>query len=153
MKALTNSVNQFQDITKAQYQELGNRLSLLEKKDISPIIIAEASEGVDNMDSDVEDTFSLAPRSQEGNFYPTMKFALLFLAEGPNLHMLWVVRLHLWMVDHLFKKRMRIHQLLDIGKRSDIEFTPFGVNSLKFPCLPHLGKYLVPLILCRAQVW
>ena len=68
MKALTNSVNQFQDITKAQYQELGNRLSLLEKKDISPIIIAEASEGVDNMDSDVEDTFSLAPRSQEGNF-------------------------------------------------------------------------------------
>ena len=68
MKALTNSANQFQDITKAQYQELGNRLSLLEKKDISPIIIAEASEGVDNMDSDGEDTFSLAPRSQEGNF-------------------------------------------------------------------------------------
>ena len=62
MKALTNSVNQFQDITKAQYQELGNRLSLLEKKDISPIIIAEASEGVDNMDCDGEDTFSLALR-------------------------------------------------------------------------------------------
>jgi hypothetical protein len=51
-KALTNSVNQFQAITKAQYLELGNRLSLLEKKDISPIINAEASEGVDNMDSD-----------------------------------------------------------------------------------------------------
>ena len=68
IKALTNSVNQFQAITKAQYLELGNRLSLLEKKDISPIINAEASEGVDNMDSDGEDTFSLAPRSQEDNF-------------------------------------------------------------------------------------
>jgi hypothetical protein len=68
IKVLTNSVNQFQAITKAQYLELGNRLSLLEKKDISPIINAEASEGVDNMDSDGEDTFSLAPRSQEGNF-------------------------------------------------------------------------------------
>jgi hypothetical protein len=66
---------------------------------------------------------------------------------------LWVVRLHLWMVDHPFKERMRIHQRLDIGKHSDIEFTPFGVNSLKFPCLPHLGKYLLSLILCRAQVW
>jgi hypothetical protein len=42
--------------------------SLIWKKDISPIINAEASEGVDNMDSDGEDTFSLAPRSQEGNF-------------------------------------------------------------------------------------
>jgi hypothetical protein len=39
------------------------------KYDISPIINAEASEGVDNMDSDEEDTFSLAPRSQEGNFF------------------------------------------------------------------------------------
>ena len=67
IKVLTNYVNQFQAITKAQYLELGNRLSLLEKKDISPIINAEASEGVDNMDSDGEDTFSLAPRSQEGN--------------------------------------------------------------------------------------
>jgi hypothetical protein len=67
IKALTNSVNQFQAITKAQYLELDNRLSLLEKKDVSPIINAEASEGVDNMDSDGEDTFSLAPRSQEGN--------------------------------------------------------------------------------------
>jgi hypothetical protein len=86
-------------------------------------------------------------------FYPTMKFALLFLAEGPDLHALWVVRLHLWMVDHPFKERMRIHQQLDIRKRPDIEFTPFGVNSLKFPCLPHLRKYLLPLILCRAQVW
>jgi hypothetical protein len=55
-----------QAITKAQYLELGNRLYLLEKKDNSPIINAEASEGVDNMDSDGEDTFSLAPRSQEG---------------------------------------------------------------------------------------
>ena len=51
------------------YLELGNRLSLLEKKDISPIINAEASEGVDNMESDGEDTFSLAPRSREGNFF------------------------------------------------------------------------------------
>ena len=66
IKALTNYVDQFQAITKAQYMELGNRLSLLEKKDISPIINAEASEVVDNMDSDGEDTFSLAPRSQEG---------------------------------------------------------------------------------------
>jgi hypothetical protein len=40
---------------------------LLERKDISPIINAEASESVDNMDSAGEDTFSLAPRSQEGN--------------------------------------------------------------------------------------
>ena len=68
IKALTNSVDQFQAITKAQYLELGNRLSLLEKKYISPIINAEASEGVDNMDFDGEDTFSLASRSQEGNF-------------------------------------------------------------------------------------
>jgi hypothetical protein len=60
---------------------LGKHLSLLEKKDISPIINAEVSEGVDNIDSDEEDTFSLASRSQESNFfYPTMKFALLFLA-------------------------------------------------------------------------
>jgi hypothetical protein len=66
---------------------------------------------------------------------------------------LWVVRLHLWMMDHPFKERMRIHQRWNIGKRSDIEFTPFGVNSLKFPCLPHLRKYLLPLILCRAQAW
>ena len=51
IKALTNSINQFWAITKAQYLEL-----------------AEASEGVDNMDSNREDTFSLAPRSQEGNF-------------------------------------------------------------------------------------
>ena len=49
IKALTNYVNQFQAITRAQYRELGNRLSFLEKKDISPIINAEASEGVDNM--------------------------------------------------------------------------------------------------------
>jgi hypothetical protein len=68
IKALTNSVNQFQAITKAQYLELGNRLSLLEKEEISHIINAEASEGVDNMDSDGEDTFSLVPRSQEDNF-------------------------------------------------------------------------------------
>jgi hypothetical protein len=64
IKALTNYVNQFQAITRAQYRELGNRLSFLEKKDISPIINAEGSEGVDNMDSDGEDTFPLAPRSQ-----------------------------------------------------------------------------------------
>jgi hypothetical protein len=62
IKALANSVNQFTAITKAQYLELGNRLSLLEKKNISPIINAEASEGVDNMDCDGEDTFSLALR-------------------------------------------------------------------------------------------
>jgi hypothetical protein len=48
-----------------------------------------------------------------------------------------------WMVDHPFKERMRIHQRLDIEKRSDIELTPFGVNSLKFPCLPHPGKYFI----------
>jgi hypothetical protein len=63
IKVLTNYVNQFQAITKAQYLELGNRLSLLETIYNSPIINAEASEGVDNM----EDTFSLAPRSREGN--------------------------------------------------------------------------------------
>ena len=86
-------------------KKLGNRLSLLKKKDISSIINAEASEGVDNMDSDGEDTFSLASRSQEGDlFYPTMKFALLFLTKGSNLHVLWVVHLHLWMVDHPFSQ-------------------------------------------------
>jgi hypothetical protein len=62
-------------------------------------------------------------------FYPMMKFALLFLAEGPNLHVLWVVCLHLWMVDQPFKERMRIHQRLDIGKRLDIEFTPVPISS------------------------
>jgi hypothetical protein len=75
-----------------------------------------------------------------------MKFAVLVLAEGSNLHVLWGVCLHLWMVYHPFKGKMIIYQWLDIGKRSDIEFTPFGVNSLKFPCLPHLAKYLLPLI-------
>ena len=69
IKALANSVNQFQAITKSQYLELGNRLSLLEKKDISPIINVEAGEGVDIMDSNGEDTFSVAPRSQEGIFF------------------------------------------------------------------------------------
>jgi hypothetical protein len=63
IKALTNSVNQFQAITKAQYLELGNRLSLLEKEEISHIINVEASEGVHNMDSDGEDPFSLVSRS------------------------------------------------------------------------------------------
>ena len=154
IKALTNYANQFHAITKAQYLELGNRLSLLEKKDNSPIINAKASEGVNNMDSDLEDTFSLAYRSHEDNFfYPTIKCSLLFLAEVPNLHVLWVVRLHLWMVNQPFKERMRIHRQLDIGRHSGTEFTPFDVNSLKFPCLPHIGKYLLPLILCRAQVW
>ena len=51
-------------LPRRKYRELGNRLSFLRKKDISPIINAEASEGVDNMDSDGEDTFPLAPRSQ-----------------------------------------------------------------------------------------
>jgi hypothetical protein len=77
--------------------------------------------------------------------YPTMKFPLMFLAEGINLHVLWVVRLHLWIVDYPFKEKMIIHQRLDIGNRSDIGFTPFRVNSLKFSCLPHLAKYLFPL--------
>jgi hypothetical protein len=36
-------------------------------------------------------------------FYPTMKYAFLYPAEGPNLPVLWVIRLHLWMVDHPFK--------------------------------------------------
>ena len=38
IKALTNYVIKFQAITKAQHLVLGNRLSLLEKEDISPII-------------------------------------------------------------------------------------------------------------------
>jgi hypothetical protein len=37
-------------LPRRKYRELGSRLSFLEKKDISPIIDAEASEGVDNMD-------------------------------------------------------------------------------------------------------
>jgi hypothetical protein len=37
IKALTNSVNQFQVITKVHYLELGNRLSLLEKKIQTPM--------------------------------------------------------------------------------------------------------------------
>ena len=67
IKALTNYVNHFQAITRAQYRELGNRLSFLEKKDISPIIDAEGSEGVDNMDSDGEDTFTLAHKKSGGS--------------------------------------------------------------------------------------
>lgn len=38
IKAWTNHVIKFQAITKAQHLELDNRLSLLEKEDISPII-------------------------------------------------------------------------------------------------------------------
>jgi hypothetical protein len=38
---------------------------------------------------------------------------------------------------------MRIHQRLDIGKRSDIEFTPFGVNS-EVPTSSPPRKVLVP---------
>ena len=114
IKALTNSVNQFKAITKAQYQELGNRLSLLEKKDISLIINAEASECVDIMDSDGEDTFSLAHRSQEGIYLSHDEICSPVSSRRPQ---------------------------------------PFGVNSLKFPCLLHIGKYLLPLILCLAQVW
>ena len=67
IKALTNYVNQFQAITKAQYLKLGKRLSLLEKRDISSIISAEASECVDNMDSDGEDTFTLAHKKSGGS--------------------------------------------------------------------------------------
>ena len=55
-----------------------------------------------------------------------MKFALLFLAEGLYLRVLWVVRFHLWMLDHPFKE-MIFHQRLDIENRSDIGFTPFIV--------------------------
>jgi hypothetical protein len=44
-----------------------------------------------------------------------MTFALLFLVDGPNLHVMRVVRLHLWMVDRPFKK-MKIHQQMDIRK-------------------------------------
>jgi hypothetical protein len=32
------------------------------------------------------------------------------------------------MVDNPFKEKMEIHQRLDIGKLSDIGFTPFGIN-------------------------
>ena len=46
----------------------GNHLSLLENLDLSSIINIEASEGADDMELDWEDAFSLAPRSQEGNF-------------------------------------------------------------------------------------
>jgi hypothetical protein len=84
IKALANSANQFQAITKAQYLELGNRLSLLEKRDISPIISAEASEGVDNMDSDGEDTFSLTPRSQEGNLLSHDEICSLVSSRRPQ---------------------------------------------------------------------
>ena len=40
------------------------------------------------MESEGEDAFSLAPRSQEGSFHLIMKFALLYLAEGSNRHVL-----------------------------------------------------------------
>lgn len=46
----------------------GNHLSLLENLDLSSIINIEASEGADDMELNWEDAFSLAPRSQEGNF-------------------------------------------------------------------------------------
>lgn len=105
------------------------------------------------MESDGEAAFSLALRSQEGTFLNSMmKFALLFLAEGPNLQALWVVRLHLWMVHRPFKEKMKIHQRLAIGKLSDIGFTPFGVKSMQFQCLPQLAKYLHPPIVCHPQV-
>jgi hypothetical protein len=89
-------------------------------------------------------------------FYPTMKFALLFLAEGSDLHALWVVRLHLWMVGHPFEikgwlgmsrfwegLRFVLHQtwarhkirgskyFLRWGRHGNFrEFTPNGVNSM-----------------------
>ena len=58
-----------------------------------------------------------------------MKFALLFLAEGPNLHILWVVRLHLWMVDHPFKERLRIHQrLINVGYREALRHRVYTIR-------------------------
>lgn len=105
------------------------------------------------MESDGEAAFSLALRSQEGTFLNSMmKFALLFLAEGPNLQALCVVRLHLWMVHRPFKEKMKIHQRLAIRNLSDIGFTPFGVKSMQFQCLPQLAKYLHPPIVCHPQV-
>jgi hypothetical protein len=69
-------------------------------------------------------------------FYPTMKFALMFLAESPNIHVLW-------MVDHPFKERMRIHQRLDIGKRSDRVYTIRRELS-EVPMSSPLRKVLAP---------
>ena len=60
INALTNSIK-FKAITKAQYilfVELGNHLSLCQKKDHTPIISIEASESVDNIEFDGEYNFS-----------------------------------------------------------------------------------------------
>ena len=153
IKALTHYVNQFQAITKAQYLELGNRLSLLEKKDISPIINAKVSEGVDNMDSDGEDTFSLAPRSQEGNFLSHDEICSPVSSRRPQPSC--ALGDPPPSLDGRSSIQGEDENPSAIGYREALtqSLHPFGVNSLKFPCLPLLGKYLLSLILCRAQVW
>ena len=59
---------QSQAITMAHYLELGNNISIVEKKDSIPIINTEASEGADNVKSDREDTFSPETWKSEGHF-------------------------------------------------------------------------------------
>jgi hypothetical protein len=138
INVLTNSVNQFQ----VQYWVTVFLCSRRKAFPLKAIINAEASEDVDNMDSNGKDTFSLAPRSQEGNCLSHDEICSPVSSRRTQPSCALGGPLHLWMVDHPFKERMNIHQRLDIGKRSNIEFTPFGVNSLKFlhVCLPHLGK-------------
>ena len=52
----------------AHYLELGNNLSIVEKKNPIPIISTEDSEGADNVESDGEDTFSPETWKSEGHF-------------------------------------------------------------------------------------
>ena len=65
IKALVTSVSKLQAVVNAKFMEFGNRLSLLEKGDKTPVGSTRATA---NRESDEEDNFSLAPRSQEAAF-------------------------------------------------------------------------------------
>jgi hypothetical protein len=116
---LTNSVNQFQ----VQYWVTVFLCSRRKTFPLKAIINAEASEDVDNMDSNGKDTFSLAPRSQEGNFLSHDEICSPVSSRRTQPSCALGGPLHLLMVDHPFKERMNIHQRLDIGKRSNIVYT------------------------------
>ena len=65
IKALVTSVSKLQAIVNAKFMEFGNRLSNLEKRDKTPV---GGTTATTNTESDEEDNFSLAPRSQEATF-------------------------------------------------------------------------------------
>jgi hypothetical protein len=101
------------------------------------------------MESDGLDTFSFAPRSQEGNILSHDEICSPVSSRRPQPSCaLGGPPPSLRLQGEDDNPSAVVYR-----KRSDIRFTPFGVNCLKFPCLPHLANYLFPLILCRAQVW